>query len=300
MIKYFDFFWRSRSVIGSETHRPFAVSPLLALSLFTLILAFGPMGDNKSTTPKNLNLRSRKGSLKESSTSITMEDISALFSNISRESEQRIISSLKAEISVLNDMVSKLESRLGSVQAECVRLDDEVSKMKCIIINQQLELEKNEKKLRANNLIFNNIPEGPISCPPHSLDHDLDKLGFVVQSANIGVAFDDILSVRRIGKSNNDKPRPLKVTLKNNASKFKFLNKRKSVSSNHEIKKVLNNAVFINCDNTHLVQKEEFRLRQKLKELKVKHPGTSCYIRSGSLYLDGTAVDDVDIRNQLF
>ena len=100
------------------------------------------MADTKSTEPKNL--RSRKGSLKES---ITMDDISALFTTISRESEERIINTLKAEISALNDKVSKLEGRLGTVQSECVRLDQEVSKMKSIIINQQMDIENNEKKL---------------------------------------------------------------------------------------------------------------------------------------------------------
>ena len=94
---------------------------------------------DKSTTPRNT--RSRKGSLKEN---ITTEDISALVSAISRESEVCIISSLKAEISALSDRVSKLESKLGSVQAECIALESDVHRMKRILVAQQQDIEKNE------------------------------------------------------------------------------------------------------------------------------------------------------------
>jgi len=49
-----------------------------------------------------------------------------------------------------------------------------------------------------------------------------------------------------------------------------------------------------------LVRNEEYRLRKKLKELKTDDPHSTSYIRSGSLYCDGSVIDKVDFRNQLF
>ena len=108
------------------------------------------------------------------------------------------------------------------------------------------------------------------------------------------------MSLRRLGKLADNKTRPLKIVFSDKDTKFKFLNKRKDIADNCEIKKVFDKPVYVNCDNSFLVQKEEFRLRQMLKDAKAKNPGSSCYIRSRSLYLKGTVVDEIDVRNQLF
>ena len=207
---------------------------------------------------------------------------------------------IRDRISALSDKVSKLESRLGSVQAECVALESEVHKMKKIIVAQQQDIEKNERILRAKNLIFNNIHEGDMSSSLSPLQNDRDKLEFIMRAAKIDVGSEDILSLQRLGKRNGEKIRPLKIVLKDTDTKYKVLNRKKAIANNYEIKKTFDSIVFVNCDNSFLVQKEEFRLRQRLKELKMKNPGASCYIRSRSLYVDDTAVDEVDITNQLF
>ena len=85
-----------------------------------------------------------------------------IFSNISNiinTSEEKIKKYFKDEINLLFNKIQELESSLSNVQLECVRRDNDIAKMKEIIVDQQLLIEKHEPKHRANNLIVHNIPE---------------------------------------------------------------------------------------------------------------------------------------------
>ena len=129
---------------------------------------------------------------------------------------------------------------------------------------------------------------------------DRDKIRFLCRHANVDIAKGDIVSVRRIGKKTSDKNRLLKIELKNTDQKFKFLNKRKDIIRNQDIQNCFQNKIFVNPDNSYLMQCEEHRLRQKLKEIKEEEPGVTCYIRSGLLYRSGSIIDKVNVCNQLF
>ncbi|MEL7309091.1 MAG: hypothetical protein AAGK05_15315, partial [Pseudomonadota bacterium] len=115
-----------------------------------------------------------------------------------------------------------------------------------------------------------------------------------------GIRADDMSSFQRLGKRQQNKNRPLKVTLKNSSQKFQFLNKRESLSKNNDLMHTFKSKIYVNADNSFLVQKEEYRLRQKLKDLKREKPLLSSYIRSGVLYHAGKEIDRVNVKNQLF
>ena len=153
--------------------------------------------------------------------------------------------------------------------------------------------------IRANNLIIHNIPEDDLSHGGEILADDDEKLQFLIDSACIDVSPDDVISLQRLGKKQSGKVRPLKITLKNPEKKFSFLNKRKMIIMNDKLKTFFHNRIYVNSDNSFLVQKEEYRLRQRLKEMKDDFPGIPAYIRSGALLFDGKVVDKVDIKNQL-
>lgn len=249
---------------------------------------------NKASTPVT---RSRKGSLKES---VTIDDISALMDSKLRESEDRMKKYIKDEITFLTEKIGKLENSLSSVQTECARLDQEFLKIKDVLINQQLQVEKNERRLREKNLIIQNIPEENISFGSENLTDDEDKLHYIIREAMVETKPENVVSLQRLGKRQHNKIRPLRVTLSDTKAKYKFLNKRRDVLMNNNIHKTFHERIFINCDNSFLMQKEEFRLRQSLRKLKSEHPTSPVFVRSGSLYLDGSVVDSVDVRNQLF
>lgn len=244
-----------------------------------------------SVTPKST--RSRKGSIKDS---LTLNDISELI----RQSEERIIGFVKNELSQLSDKLTKIESCLSSVQTECVRLDQEVSKMKVILSNQQMQIENHERKVREKNIIMHNIPETDLPVGPEILKGDKQKIMFLCSKTNTDISQDDIVSHRRLGKRQPNKSRPIKIEMKDVSQKYKFLNNRKNISINQDVREVFSNRIFVNADSSFLVQKEEFRLRQKLKEVKEDEPNVTAYIRAGCLYVDGHITDKVDIHNQLF
>ena len=237
--------------------------------------------------------RSRKGSLKDS---VTIDDITTLL----RDTEDRIKNCFKDEISRLTAKIVNLEANLSIVQNECALMDSELSKMRRTIVSQQLQIEGNETKLRANNLIINNIPESDLSSGVVQLANDQEKIQFVIRSAKIEVKPEDIVSLHRLGKKQSERSRPLKVILKDPEKKYRFLNKRKEVITNSELHKTFHSKIFVNIDSSFLTQKEEYRLRQSLKKLKADNPNIPSFIRAGSLHSNGQVIDKIDIRNQLF
>ena len=236
--------------------------------------------------------RARKGSIKDS--------VHRFDAEIILESEERIKACFKKEISKLVERLDNLENVISSVQGECVRLDEEVTKIKNVICEQQLKIEKYERHMRADNIIIHNIPEQDVFVGTEKLKEDIEKINFVCQSARVDVTPDKIHSFKRLGKRKQNKSRPLKVTFKDKDHKYIVLNKRKDIASNEKIREAFQNKVFVNPDCSFLVQKEELRLRESLKRLKKEKPTSSSYLRSGKLYLDDEIFDEVDVRNQLF
>ena len=248
---------------------------------------------SKSSTP--ITTRGRKASIKDG---ITIEDISSLI----LKSEDRMKAFFKNEIMMLTERLSGVEKCLSYVQTECAHLDDEVSKLKTVIVNQQLQIEAHEQKMRANNLIFHYVPEEDLSLGSGSeeLSSDREKVDMILESSNTDLSGDDIVSLQRLGKRQPGKSRPLKIVFEDSEKKYQLLNMRRSISTNDRIQRIFHRRIYINCDSSFLMQKEEFRLRQKLKQLKSENPGSSSYIRSGTLYLNGTIFDKIDVKNQLF
>lgn len=207
---------------------------------------------------------------------------------------------VREEIRALNDRLCNSEKAISIMQTECVRLDDEIKRMKQVVISQQKFIEVNEEKNRANNLIVHNLPETEVKHNGVFLKSDADKLSFISSTVGIDFDHDDIVATHRLGKKTPGKLRPTKIILENKEIKHQALRKRKEISHNPEICKAFNSTIFINPDVSFLVQKELYRLRQKLKDVKRDDPNSKPYIRSRALYLNGSVIDEVNIENQLF
>ena len=269
-------------------------TPLSSVSLFSFPThRIFPVSTMAHRPPSPVSTRSRKASLKDVS---NVDEMSSLAKDV----EERIRACFREEIAVLTEKFTKIESQLSVVQTECGRLGDELTKMKSIVVNQQLIIESHEQKLRANNLILHNIPEQYMRVGSETLCDDRAKLSVLNRSVGIEIHSDDIVSIRRLGGKRPDKIRPLKIVLKDAEKKFLFLNKRKSIASSDDLKRLFHNKIYVNSDTSILVRNEEYRLRQKLKEIKNSNPKLPSFIRSGVLYLDGEAVDKVDVKNQIF
>ncbi len=177
---------------------------------------------------------------------------------------------------------------------------DVITKINEVVHKQQLKIEGREEKNRAPNLIIHNIPEGKIRIGNRELTSDVDKVTYMIEIAKLDVAPSEIEFTRRLGKINDRGMRPLKLAFKDKDNKFKILNKRKQISQNEDLSCVFGGKIFVNADTSFLVRKEENRLRQKIKDLKVEHPNDWIYLRSGSLYHNGRVIDKVNVENCLF
>jgi len=236
--------------------------------------------------------KTRKGSLKE----VSLSEVAELL----RQSEERIKSFVKSEFDSLAERIDKIESKLSVVQTQCVRFDGELEKVKEVMSRQMLQLESHEKMLREQNVIVHNVPESDIKVAGLTIDLDSAKIVALCEMVDVDIDSDDMVNLQRLGKRQPNKNRPLKIKFDNKELKFKMLNNRKKISSDENIKKSFGDKIYVNPDSSHLMQKEEFRLRQILNQLKIEKPETASYIRSGALYSNGAVVDRVDVRNQFF
>ena len=151
--------------------------------------------------------------------------------------------------------------------------------------------------MRGNNLILNNIPEEDLSHGAQSIVSDCEKVDVILQSSNSDLSSQEIVSYQRLGKRRAGKSRPLKIALKHSKDKYRLLNLGQSISMNETIIQTFYaRVVFISCDCSFRVQKEEFRLRLRLKQRKFDKPSSKCYIRSDALYLDDFIIDKIDIK----
>ena len=139
-----------------------------------------------------------------------------------------------------------------------------------------------------------------MSTSTEQLSDDADKIRFLCRSVDLDVKREDIVTLHRVGRKATGKHRTFKVELRSTDSKFKFLNIRNEITRSQKIKPCFQNSVFVNPDSSYLVQREEFRLRQRLKKLKEENPHRTLHIRSGCLYADDTEVDKVDVCDELF
>ena len=245
--------------------------------------------------PASAGTRGRKGSVKEVP---SLDDISSLL----KLTEERLAKCFREEVASLRGEVKTLEKKLSLALTECSRLNEEVDTLKNVLCSQQRTIEIHEQKLKACNLIVHNIPEEQVMSGSTTLKDDREKIQALIHLNDIEVKESEVVSVQRIGQKRSDKTRPLKihVTLCDSDKKFKFLNKRKFISTSSRMQEIFHNRIFVNVDSSFLVRKEEFRLRQRLKEVMDEGSGVKAYIRSGSLYVDGKVVDKVDVANQLF
>ena len=246
-----------------------------------------------ATPPKTS--KTLKGSLKGTK-DIYANDLSLLL----RESEEGMKCLFKEEIKSIADRLSNTENNVSSIKMEAVRMDNKITMMKDVIMKQQMRVESHETKLRENNLIVHNISENDVLTDTGKLESDIKKVEFLCETIRVDIDADDIASCFRLGKRRSSMPRPLKIVLKEKSDKYKLLNARNEISQNTKLSKIFGKRIFVNPDNSFLVQREEVRLRQESQHMKKDSLDASLYIRSGTLYYNNMAVDKIDITNQIF
>ena len=238
---------------------------------------------SKKTSNTNRVLRSSSGSEApilssskcEKSMTITVADL--------HEALDQLRFTLREEIR--KDFQEELRELRTTIQNQQVTIQT----MKTTIIEQALCIERYEKERRANCAIIYGIPEAT-----DSTENLNDKIIDILQKTEVYFNSSEVFPVR-IGKKGKN-PRPVKITLKSEATKKEVVAKaREKFPKKPELK-----SIFINYDQSPLTRKENLRLREKMKSLRVEHPQKEIKISNGLLLMDGLVVDKFDLRTQVF
>lgn len=157
----------------------------------------------------------------------------------------------------LNDRVLKLES-------ENTNLKNEVKVLKEICCNQQGFLEAFDAEKRACNFIITGLSETENlrSTNEEGVEktHTSDEEKIELLCSSIEADNTEIASITRLGEVKSNRPRPIKVTLKNKAARKTFITNAKQLKGNDQFDKV-----FINKDTHPAFRREMGRLREAEK-----------------------------------
>lgn len=82
-----------------------------------------------------------------------------------------------------------------------------------------MQIEAEERKIKDKNIIAHNVSETNLSTATEKLKEDFE-VRFLYRSRDLDIIENDIGPLRRLGRTNSDKIRPLKIELKNVESKF--------------------------------------------------------------------------------
>lgn len=99
----------------------------------------------------------------------------------------------------------------------------------------------------------------------------------------------------RVGKSNNGKPRLLKITFRYLSDKVKAVRNAKRLRDDANF-----HGVFLNSDQTFAERREHKRLRDLASQMRIKNPDDDVFLHRGNLTVNGTIVESATPHRLLF
>ena len=187
---------------------------------------------------------------------------------------------------------SELDSAVALLMKEISGLKQENNMLKNIISSQQAMLERQEINKRAKNIIVSGLFDN------NSTSSDLESAKVLIEKVRTSLSNPppcfEIDHVKRIGKSTDNRPRLLVISLSDKEHRSPILRNSKCL----KLDKKYDN-IFLSPDLPKLTRNENSRLHKAFKSAKAAG-GSNVALRSGRLIVDGNMVDHFDIQNQLF
>lgn len=226
---------------------------------------------------------------RDRSGSIQLDDVKALL--------KQMEDNLTSQISSVYLKIEGLEKAIKVVQTNQIRLDNEISEMRQVVISQQKQIEKFEAERREKNIVIHGIPEEAVSVDDTELSTDDEKVAYLL---NVVEESERFRSAIRLGKRGIGRKRPLLVKLYEKSQRNSLLFEQKKLRNDVCCKNSFG-PIYVNRDSSFLMRKEEKRLREKIKSIRAsKNESDRIYWKRDKLLLNGEIVDSIDISNQLF
>lgn len=164
--------------------------------------------------------------------------------------------------------------------------NDKINQLQKVVLEQSQKLFTLERRTIEKNLIIYGLDEDD------KVDDTLKDIFKATDTCSTNIDYS-----MRVGKSVPDatRPRPLKVIMKSVSSKRNALNNAKKLRNFPEF-----DNVYLNADETFIERKENQRLRNKVKDIKLTSPTSAVFIRKGNVMKDNVIVDSFQpIKHQL-
>ena len=168
-----------------------------------------------------------------------------------------------ATIHELKDTINKLRSEVEILKDKYTQELSTKEKHEV----QQLDVEKviaeiQNRKHRENNLIIYNVVESKASTPKEKNSNDLTKINSVLSTLP-NIENNSIIKIERLGKptSNNNKPRPIKVHLRDKIDVYYILKNKKQL-------RIDGNPIRLTTDQTIMQRNYLSSIKQKLQQFK--------------------------------
>ena len=194
---------------------------------------------------------------------------------------------LETTIKKLSDDMKGKEEKLSTQSAE-------INTLKKVVCNQQLFLEKLQRKDLANNLIINGLPITDITLGDTLIAEPDDKVNAVLSIIGVPLSKDNYILTKFPLVEGRD-TFSVKLTIDDIGTKNSILQNARKLKSTESLQKV-----YIKNDETRLARSENYRLRDKARKLRIQFPDTVVKIEKGKLLRDGVICDKFDINNQIF
>lgn len=169
------------------------------------------------------------------------------------------------------------------------KLQDEQENLRLVVTKQQTFIEQIDSAHRENKIIITGVPEDEILVDGNrSANNDTEKCELLFAMIDSQPQVQDI---RRLGKPNSTKNRPLKVTLCKNSDRQDVVSKATALSTKDSPFKQIK----IKKDTHPAVRHEWARLHESMRKEKAKTTNVGCDIRldyiNRQLLRDGSVID---------
>ncbi len=226
---------------------------------------------------------------------VTLVHLKAALADCVSQINERIDKVLDIRLEKLRcDLLSDFEKRINRLKATIITQEQEIQALKahCTGVDYQVDslaytLHLQMKKEIENNIVISGVPEvEDESVIPSVARNVLKKL----DCSNC-----EIRHHSRVGKSQNSKPRLLKIS-------FRFLRDKAKATRNasHLREDASFRGVYVNSDLTFCERRERRRLRDAMDEIRKEKPAAEIVLRRGELLVDGVTVDSALPHRLLF
>ena len=236
-----------------------------------------------------------RGARSQSDTPVTLNELKAALTECVAEINEKVDAIVNERLERLRlDIRSDFEDQIKQLDLTIAAQAKEIEALKAQQIGVAAEVDslaftfhQQMKKDIARNIVISGIKE----------DEDEDELPTGVHEVleKLDCAGGEIVQHSRVGKSQNNKPRLLKISFRFLHDKIKAVRNASNLRADARFQ-----GVYVNSDFTFAERQERKRLRDKSVKLKNENPAAEVLLRRGNLLVDGDIVDVVSPHRLLF